>query len=123
MKLEKLLDSSPTSHSGCGPLRGTHGRAHILVRLGRALLVAAARAELGRLRAPPDPTPNHTSNSVMYLLPLISYYLYRVDLLPHISYYLYYSLYCIPRCILFFFNNISNVIKSKLLLSFMICQS
>ena len=56
MKLEKLLDSSPTAHSGCGPLRGTHGRAHILVRLGRALLVAAAGAELGGLRAPPDPS-------------------------------------------------------------------
>ena len=39
------------------------------------------------------------------LLPHISYYLYCVDLLPHINCYIYYSLYCTPRCILFFLNN------------------
>ena len=54
--------------------------------------------------APPRPLPlSLTSNSVMHLLPCISYYLYCVDLLPHIRYHLYYSLYCTPRCILLFF--------------------
>ena len=137
MKLEKLLDSSPNSHSGSGPLRGTHGRAHIIVRLGRlgrTLLVAVGRGgargqigvELGGrggVVASPNLTPSSTSNSVMHLLSHINYYLYCVDLLLHISYYLYYSLYCTPRYILFFFNNISNIIMSKLLLSFMIYQS
>ena len=52
MKLEKLLDSSPTSHSGCGPLRGTHGRVHILVRLGRAPLVAVGRGGVREVEGP-----------------------------------------------------------------------
>ena len=56
MKLEELLDSSPNSHSGCGPLRGTHGRAHIIVRLGRlgrTLPVAVGRGGARGVEAHP----------------------------------------------------------------------